>query len=309
MRAVATALALALVATLATAAQPDEAAATAAQPDDGAIVLLGGAARTFLCCFGSTVVNLLRPLDADLYAYLKLKDAATSLVGERAAGGDRELYRPANASRIWGALAKYEKFVGAKLVDRLPCDDACLLQAVGCRGRFAGHLANDSHLERALGQHALLSILGDELRRLEARRGRRYAVVAWARPDVVVRQPDPTSMVGDAPRSCGGGSDLARVLPRDAADKLLFSGMAAAREPCGPFGTPECDSRDARKLRVECRPYAREQEDFVRRAVQTTGCADVWPRRAKMCMADPEATTYRGAPVFEGEAALHAGAP
>ncbi|KAH8092785.1 hypothetical protein JL720_4949 [Aureococcus anophagefferens] len=285
MRAVATALALALVATLATAAaQPDEAAATAAQPDDGAIVLLGGAARTFLCCFGSTVVNLLRPLDADLYAYLKLKDAATSLVGERAAGGDRELYRPANASRIWGALAKYEKFVGAKLVDRLPCDDACLLQAVGCRGRFAGHLANDSHLERALGQHALLSILGDELRRLEARRGRRYAVVAWARPDVVVRQPYPTSM-------------------------LLFSGMAAAREPCGPFGTPECDSRDARKLRVECRPYAREQEDFVRRAVQTTGCADVWPRRAKMCMADPEATTYRGAPVFEGEAALHAGAP
>ena len=110
-------------------------------------------------------------------------------------------------------------------------------------------------------------------------------------------------MVGDAPRSCGGGSDLARVLPRDAADRLLFSGMAAAREPCGPFGTPECDSRDARKLRVECRPYAREQEDFVRRAVQTTGCADVWPRRAKMCAADPEATTYRGAPVFEGEAA------
>ena len=89
---------MALVATLATAA-----AATAAQPDDdGAIVLLGGAARTFLCCFGSTVVNLLRPLDADLYAYLKLKDAATSLVGERAAGGDRELYRPANASKIWG---------------------------------------------------------------------------------------------------------------------------------------------------------------------------------------------------------------
>ena len=91
---------------------------------------------------------------------------------------------------------------------------------------------------------------------------------------------------------------------------LLMTATAFFRSAaCGPFGTPECDSRDARKLRVECRPYAREQEDFVRRAVQTTGCADVWPRRAKMCAADPEATTYRGAPVFEDEAALHAGAP
>lgn len=231
--------------------------------DAGAILLIAGEARTFSCTFPSLVASLAKPLDADLFAYMKTDDGNATLA----------------------ALQTYRRFVGAELVERLDdCDDACLLTSVRCRGRFAGSLANDTLLQSALRQARLLERAGDELRRLERERGRRYAWVAWARPDVAVdgstlRRPlEGITQTSEWNRPCAGNVDRARVLPRDDAELLLASGMAAVRAACGDFGTDRC----AHDRRAECWAYAREPADFFR-GPRDVGCLDrakpVGPRR------------------------------
>ena len=95
------------------------------EEDEGAIVLLGGGVRTFLCAYDSVVNNLAAPLDADLFAYMKTREGTRG----------RPRPRALDDARIRVRLATYERFVGASLVERLSCDDECLLSLVGCRGR------------------------------------------------------------------------------------------------------------------------------------------------------------------------------
>ena len=230
--------------------------------DAGAIVLLGGGARTFSCCFPALVATLAEPLQADLFAFLKTHAAD-----------------PAALER---QLETYPRYVGGRFVTQLDCDDECLLPLVRCRGRFANYLADDRNLGRALGQHKLLEMLGYELRKLETERGRRYAWVVWARPDVVPKAAYPSDLGAIANSSayhqpCGGDVDMGRVLSRDDAERLLFAGMAAVRRDCGVFGTAAC----AGKRDLACAPYAREAEDLVRRALpHNRGCLRARPVRA-----------------------------
>ena len=245
----------------------------AGAPDAGSIVLLGGGARTFLCCFDELVEKLAKPMEADLFAYFKTTE------------GKHQTWHH-NESKLLAKLETYARFRGAVLVPRLDCEGDCLVAQVGCRKRFARHLGNDTALGRAIGQHALLERLGQELRTLEARRGARYEWVAWVRPDVVVqvRYPalaDVASSVAMLP-SCGGDVDMARVLPRDDAENLLFGGMAAARSACGIFATRACNRTNHRT--AACNPFAFEAEDFVRRAVpHNRGCVRARPLRLASC--------------------------
>lgn len=229
------------------------------EEDEGAIVLLGGGVRTFLCAYDSVVNNLAAPLDADLFAYMKTREGTRG----------RPRPRALDDARIRVRLATYERFVGASLVERLSCDDECLLSLVGCRGRFGGYLKNDTHLGRAIGQHKLLEMLGHALRRLETERGRRYEWVAWVRPDVAIKAPYPKLAGLEASHEwrspCGGDVDMGRVLRRDDAERLLFSGMREVRR--------ECDGAS--------RVHATEAEDLVRHALpHNRGCLRARPLRA-----------------------------
>ena len=53
--------------------------ATSGAEDAGAILLIAGEARTFSCTFPSLVVSLAKPLDADLFAYIKTDDGNATL--------------------------------------------------------------------------------------------------------------------------------------------------------------------------------------------------------------------------------------
>ena len=218
------------------------------EEDTGAIVLLSGGARTFLCVFDSMIEHVARPLEADLFAYMKVHTQDPTVLRK--------------------TLESYERFQGAKLVPSLDCEAECLLPLVGCRKRFTGYLSRDQHLGHALAQHKLLELLGHELRKLETERGKRYAWVAWVRPDVAIRASYPRlSEVENSTQflqPCGGDVDMGRVLPRDEAERLLFSNWAEVRR--------ECEEDD--------RPFAREAEDFVRHAIpHNHGCLRARPLR------------------------------
>ncbi|KAH8060491.1 hypothetical protein JL722_4594 [Aureococcus anophagefferens] len=102
-------------------------------------------------------------------------------------------------------------------------------------------------------------------------------LVAQARYPAPRRRVEPGALP-----SCGGDVDMARVLPRDDAENLLFGGMAAARSACGIFATRACNRTNHRT--AACNPFAFEAEDFVRRAVpHNRGCVRARPLRPASC--------------------------
>ena len=159
-------------------------------PDAGAIALIGGGARTFLCTFDKILENFVVPLDeprggADVYAFLKTSDPGP----KHQRGYDFE-YKDVDAAALREKLATYPNVVGSTIIPEPACQGSCLLDRhVRCRSRFQGFFGECEHLARYAAFAAGLEYLGTELFALEAVRGQRYAVVAWMRPDVFPRRP------------------------------------------------------------------------------------------------------------------------
>ena len=84
-------------------------------PAEGAIVLVGGGARTFLCTFPDLLKRLVVPLDAsrsphpgaDLYAFLKTSDP-----GAKQQEGHNFTYPDVDAATLREALYEYRNVVG-----------------------------------------------------------------------------------------------------------------------------------------------------------------------------------------------------
>ena len=202
------------------------------RPPAAAIVLIGGNARTFLCTFQLLLERLVLPLDperrphpgADVFAFLKTVDP-----GPKNQTGRDHTYPDVSKAALRAALATYPHVVGSTIVMEPACQGACLLaHHVRCRERFTGFLSDPGHLARATAFVTGLEFLGKELEALEDVRGRRYAVVAWMRPDVVPSTegwPAWTALAsGDDPalqRRCGGDVDMGRVMIRGDADRFL----------------------------------------------------------------------------------------
>ena len=203
------------------------------RPPAAAIVLIGGNARTFLCTFQLLLERLVLPLDperrphpgADVFAFLKTVDP-----GPKNQTGRDHTYPDVSKAALRAALATYPHVVGSTIVTEPACQGACLLaHHVRCRERFTGFLSDPGHLARATAFVTGLEFLGKELEALEDVRGRRYAVVAWMRPDVAPPStegwPAWTALAsGDDPalqRRCGGDVDMGRVMIRGDADRFL----------------------------------------------------------------------------------------
>jgi len=83
-------------------------------------------------------------------------------------------------------LAGYTNTIESILVPELNCTKDCLLDQVSCKEkRFKDFFKADEGLERAMLFHSALEVAGREVQRLEKLRGKRYAVVAWVRPDAL----------------------------------------------------------------------------------------------------------------------------
>jgi hypothetical protein len=167
-------------------------------PPAAAIVLIGGNARTFLCTFQLLLERLVLPLDperrphpgADVFAFLKTVDP-----GPKNQTGNDRTYPDVSKAALRAALATYPHVVGSTIVMEPACQGACLLaHHVRCRERFTGFLGDPGHLARATAFATGLEFLGKELEALEDVRGRRYAVVAWMRPDAGQEKGDSTSL-------------------------------------------------------------------------------------------------------------------
>ena len=226
--------------------------------DDGAIVLIGGGARTFLCTFDKLLESFIVPLDeprggADVYAYLKATDP-----GPKGQRGFNYHYKDADAGLLREKLATYPNVVGSTIIPEPACQGQCLIaRHVRCRGRFTEFLRDDMHLARYVAFAVGLEYLGTELFALEAVRGRRYAVVAWMRPDILpnAKLPDYALLAKGHPAfrnpKCTGGPrnppgsghpDMSRVFPRETADLYLFKPMQILRDCSGKNNGPWKDA-------------------------------------------------------------------
>ena len=99
-------------------------------PAEGAIVLIGGGARTFLCTFPDLLKRLVVPLDAsrsphpgaDLYAFLKTSDP-----GAKQQEGHNFTYPDVDAATLREALYEYRNVVGSTIVTEPACQGDCLI--------------------------------------------------------------------------------------------------------------------------------------------------------------------------------------
>jgi len=208
----------------------------AAKTDAGAILLIGGVARTFWCTIDS-IERFAARLGADVYAYVKTSDP-----GPKLQEGHDFSYPQQNSTALELRLKQTPGFVGAKIVSDEPCDRRCSMQQVACRGRFNVFFEGrfgDHHLARAVQQHLVLATLGRALLRIEAARGHRYAVIAFSRPDVrlSLEVRALSSYVGAEGKErflpCNDGhGDFHRLLVREQAEYYFFGAMRIYRAPC-----------------------------------------------------------------------------
>ena len=151
----------------------------------GAIVLIGGHARTFLCTFRNLERRLLKPLQAggaDLYMYLK-----TEAEGPKRQSHWNFWYPHQNASSLLATASSYSNLVGATIVESDNCNETCALARVRCRKRFTMFFRFDRFVARAVRQNMVYDFLGRELLRLEDQRGADYEFVVFARPDIELK--------------------------------------------------------------------------------------------------------------------------
>ena len=231
--------------------------------DEGVLVMLVGGARTVLCTFPKIVANFLIPLNpdaggADLFALLKFTDP-----GPKGQKGYDFRYADVDPKSLQRMLGSYPHVVGSIIVPELNCTGTCLTDQVACGPSFAGWIRMGAHLERSMALHAALEVLGKQLRLIEATRGRRYAVVAWSRPDVLPRLDGSTfwpkytelkdydvadetpATASDLHRRFKSGCnqdghydvDSGLIFPRIYAEFVLMHPMEIYRTPCNGDGT------------------------------------------------------------------------